>query len=247
MGTDVILITGGSRGIGAATAMAAAQGGYRVAINYLSETELATAIVERIVTAGGVAQAFAADISDSTSVIRLFREIDESLGSVRVLVNNAAISGRRQEFLQIDSRAIERVLNTNILGSFLCAREAVRRMSTDNGGEGGVIINLSSQVARFGGNQLLAYAASKGAIESFTIGLAREVANQGIRVNAVSPGIIATDQHLLRDPDAVHSESVDVPLQRLGTPTEVAEAVLWLASDKAAYITGVVLPVAGGR
>ena len=227
--------------------MAAAQGGYRVAINYLSETELATAIVESIVTAGGVAQAFAADISDSTSVIRLFREIDESLGSVRVLVNNAAISGRRQEFLQIDSRAIERVLNTNILGSFLCAREAVRRMSTDNGGEGGVIINLSSQVARFGGNQLLAYAASKGAIESFTIGLAREVANQGIRVNAVSPGIIDAGQYELSDTGAVHPTSVHIPLQRLGAPKEVAEAVLWLASDKAAYITGVVLPVAGGR
>ena len=245
--SKVILITGSSRGIGAATAIAAAREGYRVAINYLKKTESATKIVERITSAGGVAQAFPADISDSDSVDRLFGEIDGSLGSVRVLVNNAAISGQRQKFLEIDSQTIERVLNTNILGSFLCAREAVRRMSTDNGGEGGTIINLSSQVARFGGNQLLSYAASKGAIESFTIGLAREVGKQGIRVNAVSPGIVASGQHLHSDPDAAHPTSADIPLQRLGTPKEVAEAILWLASDRAAYITGVVLPVAGGR
>ena len=247
MGTGVILITGGSRGIGAATAIAAAQGGYRVAINYRAESESARSIVERIVSAGGVAQAFPADISDSDSVNQLFREIDESLGSVRVLVNNAAISGQREKILEIESQTIERVFNTNVLGSFLCAREAVRRMSTDNGGAGGAIINLSSQVARFGGNKLLSYAASKGAIETFTIGLAREVANQGIRVNAVSPGIIVAGDHLLGNPAAVHPASADIPLQRLGTPKEVAEAILWLASDEAAYITGVVLPVAGGR
>ena len=247
MGTEVVLVTGSSRGIGAATAVAAARKGYRVAINYLSEAESATSVVERIVSAGGVAQAFAADISDSASVARLFSEIDESLGPIRVLVNNAAISGFRQKFLEIDLQMIRRVLNTNVLGAFLCAREAVRRMSTENGGDGGTIVNLSSQAARFGGNQLLPYAASKGAIESFTIGLAREVANQGIRVNAVSPGIIETDQDAFSDQTSVRRILADIPLQRLGTPEEVAEAILWLASEKAAYITGVVLPVAGGR
>ena len=247
MGTEVILVTGSSRGIGAATAIAAAEQGYRVAINYLSEAESAATIVKTIVSAGGVAQAFAADISDSNSVIRLFSEIDQSLGSVGVLVNNAAISGHRQSFLEIDLQTIKRVLDVNVLGSFLCAREAVRRMSTENDGTGGIIINLSSQAARFGGNQLLPYAASKGAIESFTIGLAREVANQGIRVNAVSPGIIATDQNPLSDETSLQQILVDIPLQRLGTAEEVAEAILWLASEKAAYITGVVLPLAGGR
>ncbi|MFC3609270.1 SDR family oxidoreductase [Stutzerimonas tarimensis] len=245
----VLLITGASRGIGAATARLAAERGYRVCINYLSDDEAAEALRDEINAAGGEALTFRADVSQEPQVLALFGFVDRRLGLLDALVNNAGILERQMRLEQMSVERIERVLTTNVLGSFLCAREAVRRMSTRLGGRGGAIVNLSSMAARLGApHEYIDYAASKGAIESLTLGLAREVAAEGIRVNAVRPGLIETDIHARGgEPGRVARLRTSVPMQRGGAPEEVARAILWLLSDEASYATATFIDLAGGR
>lgn len=245
----VLLITGGSRGIGAATARLAAQSGYVVCISYLRNKAAASAVVDEIRRAGGEAIAFAADVSDEAQVIRLFEQIDEALGSVTALVNNVGILEQHMRVEHMDAGRLSRVFATNVIGSFLCAREAVRRMSTKGGGKGGVIVNISSIASRLGSpDEYVDYAASKGAIDTFTLGLAKEVAAEGIRVNAVRPGVIYTDIHASGgEPDRVDRVKGTVPMQRGGSAEEVAKSILWLLSDESSYSTGTLLDVAGGR
>jgi NAD(P)-dependent dehydrogenase (short-subunit alcohol dehydrogenase family) len=245
----VLLVTGAGRGIGAATARLAAERGYAVCVNYLRNREAALAVVADIERGGGQAIAVAADISLEAEVMRLFETIDRQLGRLDALVNNAGILERQTQVQTIDAARLQRVFATNVIGSFLCAREAVKRMSSNNGGNGGAIVNLSSLAARTGSpNEYVDYAASKGAIDSFTRGLAAEVAEQGIRVNAVRPGFIYTDMHASGgEPDRIERVKAFVPLKRGGRPEEVAQAVLWLLSDEASYTTGAFIDVAGGR
>ncbi|WP_425340080.1 SDR family oxidoreductase [Onishia taeanensis] len=245
----VLIITGGSRGIGAATARLAAQSGYAVCISYLRNKDAASAVVDEIYQAGGEAMALAADVSVEAEVVRLFEQVDEALGPVTALVNNAGVLEEHMRVAQMDAGRLSRVLSTNVIGSFICAREAVRRMSSSNGGAGGAIVNVSSAAARLGSpNEYVDYAASKGAIDTFTLGLAQEVAAEGIRVNAVRPGVIYTDIHASGgEPDRVDRVKGSVPMQRGGTAEEVANAILWLLSDEASYSTGALLDVAGGR
>lgn len=245
----VLIVTGGSRGIGAAVARLAAQGGYAVGVSYLRNRSDAEAVVASIAAKGGVALAFQADVAVERDVVRLFEQADAGLGRVTALVNNAGILEKQCRVEDMDSVRIGRIFATNVIGSFLCAREAVRRMSTRHGGAGGAIVNLSSRAARLGSpNEYVDYAASKGAIDTFTIGLAKEVAADGIRVNAVSPGVIYTDIHASGgDPGRVDRIKDSIPMRRGGTPEEVARAVLWLLSDDAAYTTGASIDVAGGR
>lgn len=245
----VLIITGGSRGIGAATARLAAQSGYAVCISYLRNKAAASAVVDEILKAGGEAIALAADVSVEAEVVRLFEQVDEALGPVTALVNNAGVLEEHMRVEQMDAGRLSRVLSTNVIGSFICAREAVRRMSSANGGAGGAIVNVSSAAARLGSpNEYVDYAASKGAIDTFTLGLAQEVAAEGIRVNAVRPGVIYTDIHASGgEPDRVDRVKGAVPMQRGGTAEEVASAILWLLSDEASYSTGALLDVAGGR
>ena len=245
----VLLVTGAGRGIGAATARLAAERGYAVCVNYLRNREAALAVVADIERGGGQAIAVAADISLEAEVMRLFETIDRQLGRLDALVNNAGILERQTQVQTIDAARLQRVFATNVIGSFLCAREAVKRMSSNNGGNGGAIVNLSSLAARTGSpNEYVDYAASKGAIDSFTRGLAAEVAEQGIRVNAVRPGFIYTDMHASGgEPDRIERVKAFVPLKRGGRPEEVAQAVLWLLSDEASYTTGTFIDVAGGR
>jgi NAD(P)-dependent dehydrogenase (short-subunit alcohol dehydrogenase family) len=245
----VLIVTGGSRGIGAATARLAAQSGYAVCISFLRDKVAASAIVDEISQAGGEAIALAADVSTEAEVVRLFEQVDEALGSVTALVNNAGILEQQTRVEHMDAARLSRVFATNVIGSFLCAREAVRRMSIKNGGAGGVIVNLSSAASRLGSpNEYVDYAASKGAIDTFTLGLAKEVASEGIRVNAVRPGFIYTDIHASGgEPGRVDRVKVSVPMQRGGTAEEVAKAILWLLSDDASYSTGALLDVAGGK
>jgi len=248
--SKVALITGSSRGIGAATAKLAARRGYAVCVNYVQNAERAEQVVAEIRAGGGRAIAVPADTANEDEVVQLFERVDHALGPLTALVNNAGILGRPGRLDGGDAAAIRRILDVNVVGTMLCSREAVKRISTKHGGAGGSIVNVSSIAATLGGaNQWLAYAASKGAVNSFTVGLAKEVAAEGIRVNAISPGLIATEIRA----DAGLGDSVDqviipqVPMGRIGTPEECAEAILWLMSTAAAYVIGAILPVTGGR
>lgn len=245
----IILITGGARGIGAAIARLAAAQGYAVCISYLKNRAAAEAVVASITGNGGVALAVQADVAVEADVVRLFAQVDASLGRVTALVNNAGMLERQARVDEMDAARISRVLATNVLGSFICAREAVRRMSTRHGGSGGAIVNLSSRAARLGSpGEYVDYAASKAAIDTLTIGLAKEVAAEGIRVNAVAPGIIYTDIHAGGgEPQRVDRLKDSIPMKRGGSPEEVAKAVLWLLSEDASYTTGATIDVAGGR
>ena len=245
----IVIITGGSRGIGAATARLAAASGYAVCISYLRNSEAADAVVQDIVNAGGKAMAVAADMSVEDDIMRLFEQVDAQLGRVTALVNNAGILERHMRVEEMDAGRLSRVLAANVIGSFLCAREAVKRMSTRHGGSGGAIVNLSSAASRLGSpNEYVDYAASKGAIDTFTLGLSKEVAAEGIRVNAVRPGVIYTDIHADGgEPGRVDRVKSAVPMLRGGQPDEVAKAILWLLSDEASYSTGAILDVTGGR
>ncbi|MGQ0710119.1 MAG: SDR family oxidoreductase [Rhodoferax sp.] len=245
----VILITGASRGIGAATALLAAQRGYAVAVNYRHEHARAQGVVDQIVQAGGRALALQADVAQEDQVVQLFETVCEQLGVPVALVNNAGMLEPQARVQDMDAARWRRVLDTNVVGTFLCAREAVRRMSTRRGGHGGAIVNLSSRAARLGAaGEYVDYAAAKAAVETFTIGLAREVGPEGIRVNVVAPGLIETELHALGgEPARVLRLASSVPLQRGGHAGEVAHAVLWLLSDEASYTTGAVLDVGGGR
>ncbi len=245
----ILLVTGGSRGIGAATAILAAARGYQVVITYLANAAAAETVVQSIQDAGGKAMAVQADVGIEADVLRLFKTIDLQLGTITALANNAGMLEKQMRLDQMSVARWQRVLNANVIGSFLCAREAVLRMSTRHGGKGGAIVNLSSAASRIGSpNEFIDYAAAKGAVDSMTIGLAKEVATEGIRVNAVRPGLIYTDIHVSAgEPGRVDRAKAGVPMQRGGTAEEVAEAVLWLLSDQASYVTGTLMDVTGGR
>ena len=245
---DVAIVTGGSRGIGAATSLLLAKAGYLVVVNYVSNAAAAKAIVTQIEKAGGKAAAIKGDVASEKDIVALFKAADQ-FGQLKVLVNNAGVVDVKARVDEMSAERLARMFAINITGSFLCAREAVKRMSTRHGGTGGAIVNLSSAAATLGApGMFVDYAASKGAIDTFTLGLAREVASEGIRVNAVRAGIIDTDIHASGgEPDRVAQIRGQLPMQREGTALEVAEAIVWLASDKASYVTGTCLGVSGGR
>lgn len=247
--SKVLVVTGGGRGIGAATALLAAKRGYAVAVNYVRNSDAADRVVEKIAKGGGKALAVAADVAVEEDVVAMFAETDRMLGRVTALVNNAGIVERRSRVEDMSAERIQRMLAVNVTGSFLCAREAVKRMSSRNGGNGGAIVNVSSVAARLGGpGDYVDYAASKGAIDSFTIGLAKEVGGEGIRVNAVRPGVIRTEIHATSgDPGRVDRIASSTPLLRAGEAEEIARSIVWLLSDEASYITGALLDVSGGR
>lgn len=240
----VLVVTGGGRGIGAATARLAAHSGYRVCVNYRKQKDAAETLAREI---GGLA--IQGDVASEADVVRLFQAVDEKLGRVNVLVNNAGIVDRGARLESMSAERIQRMLAVNVLGSFLCAREAVKRMSKRNGGAGGAIVNLSSIAAKLGApGEYVDYAAAKGAIDTFTVGLAKEVGADGIRVNCVRPGVIRTEIHLASgDPARVDRIGSAAPLGRAGEADEVARTILWLASDEASYISGALLDVSGGR
>jgi NAD(P)-dependent dehydrogenase (short-subunit alcohol dehydrogenase family) len=244
-----LLITGGSRGIGAATALLAAQRGYAVAVNYTANSLAADEIVRQIRAQGGNAMAVQADVGIEAQVMAMFQKIDAKLGRLTALVNNAGVVDVAARVDEMSVERLKRMFDINVVGSFVCAREAVKRMSTRHGGSGGVIVNVSSAAARLGGSgQYVDYAASKGAIDTLTIGLAKEVALEGIRVNAVRPGIIETDIHASGgQPDRARQMAPLVPMQRAGSADEVAQAIVWLLSDASSYTTGTLLDVTGGR
>jgi NAD(P)-dependent dehydrogenase (short-subunit alcohol dehydrogenase family) len=245
----VLLITGASRGIGAATARIAAGRGYAVCVNYRRNRDAAEAVVHDIQAAGARAVAVAADVAVEAEVVRLFQACDEALGSPVALVNNVGILETQMRVDAMDASRLARVFTTNVIGAFICAREAVRRMSSRYGGAGGAIVNVSSGASRLGSpGEYVDYAASKGAIDTLTIGLAREVAEEGIRVNAVRAGFIYTDIHASGgEPNRVDRVKALVPMKRGGSPEEVAAAILWLLSDDASYTTGAFIDVAGGK
>jgi NAD(P)-dependent dehydrogenase (short-subunit alcohol dehydrogenase family) len=245
----VMLITGASRGIGAATALKAAEQGYAVCINYLHSAELAQQLVRQIEDHGGTAIAVAGDASDESFVTTLFKIVDDEFGTLTALVNNIGVLEQKMRVDQMDMARLNRIFQTNITSHFLCAREAVLRMSTRYGGQGGAIVNVSSAASRLGSaGEYIDYAASKGAIDTLTIGLSKEVANEGIRVNCVRPGFIYTDIHASGgEPGRVDRIKETLPMQRGGTPEEVANAILWLLSEEASYVTGSFIDVAGGR
>jgi NAD(P)-dependent dehydrogenase (short-subunit alcohol dehydrogenase family) len=245
----LLLITGASRGIGAATAVLAAQQGWAVAVNYASNAQAAQSVVQQIQYAGGTAIAVQADVGDEAQILRMYAEVDSRLGRISGLVNNAGVVDVTSKVDAQSWQRWERMMRINVLGSFACAREAVHRMSTANGGSGGSIVNVSSAAARLGApGQYVDYAASKSAIDAFTIGLAKEVANEGVRVNAVRPGLIDTDIHASGGlPDRVRDLAHLVPMQRGGTAQEVAQAIVWLLSDAASYTTMTFIETSGGR
>ncbi len=245
----IILITGGSRGIGAAIALRAADAGYAVCISYINNQAAANALVNSINGKGGTAIALRADVAVDADVVQLFKQCDASLGPLTALVNNAGILEQQSRLDQMSADRISRIFATNVLGSFSCAREAIVRMSTRHGGSGGGIVNMSSRAAKLGApGEYVDYAASKAAIDTFTIGLAKEVAAEGIRVNAVSPGLIYTDIHASGgEPGRVDRLQESVPMKRGGSADEVARAVMWLLSDDASYVTGTNVDVSGGR
>ena len=246
----ILLVTGASRGIGAATALLAAESGYAVAVNYTANSLAADEVVRRIRAAGGTAMAVQADVSIEADVLTLFKKVDAKLGRLTALVNNAGVVDQASRVDAMDLARLQRMFAINVFGSFLCAREAIKRMSTRYpDGAGGAIVNVSSAAARLGApGQYVDYAAAKGAVDTFTIGLAKELAGEGIRVNAVRPGIIETEIHASGGlPNRARDLAPQVPMQRAGTAHEVAETVVWLLSEKSAYTTGALLDVAGGR
>lgn len=245
----VLVITGASRGIGAATALLAASRGYDICVNYRSDKSSADRVVASIAHAGVRAIAVQADVAFEADVLRMFRTVERELGTIDALVNNAGMLEPQMRFADMSIERMQRVLQANVIGSMLCAREAVQRMSTRLGGKGGAIVNLSSMAARLGSpNEYVDYAASKGAIDTFTVGLAKEVGGEGIRVNAVRPGLIYTDMHASGgEPGRVDRLSSSVPMLRGGTAEEVARAILWLLSEEASFVTGTFIDVSGGR
>jgi len=243
-----LIVTGAGRGIGAAIATLAGKRGYVVAVNFSAARTAANTVVNEIEAAGGRALAIHADISREDQIISLFQTAERELGPIKALVNNAGITGGCARVENITAEAIEKTLAVNVTGSILCAREAVRRMSTKRSGSGGCIVNISSIATRTGApGEWVHYSASKGAINTFTIGLAREVATEGIRVNAVSPGLVETEIHADGEPGRLQRLMPTIPMGRAGQPTEVAEAVLWLLSPAASYVTGSILEIGGGR
>jgi len=245
----ILVVTGASRGIGAATARLAAARGYAVCVNYLRDRAAAEGVVAEIASAGGRAIAVPADVAVEADVVRMFRTVDEKLGRLTALVNNAGILDRQTKVESMDAARMNRIFAVNITGTFLCAREAIRRMSTRHGGAGGAIVNVSSGAARLGSpGEYVDYAASKGAVDTMTVGLAQEVAEEGIRVNAVRPGFIYTGMHAAGgEPDRVDRVKAFVPMKRGGRAEEVAHAILWLVSDEASFSTGTFIDVTGGR
>ncbi|WP_313407666.1 SDR family oxidoreductase [Stutzerimonas kunmingensis] len=245
----VMLITGASRGIGAATARLAAYQGYALCLNFHQREDAVKQVLEQVRAAGVSAMTVKADVADESQVLQMFDMIDREFGRLDVLVNNAGMLEQQMRLEQMDAARWTRVLGANVIGSFLCAREAIKRMSTQRGGQGGSIINLSSIAAQLGApGEYIDYAAAKGAIDSMTVGLAREVAGEGIRVNAVRPGVIHTEIHASGgEPDRIERVKASVPMGRGGQAEEVAEAILWLASERASYTTGALLDVSGGR
>lgn len=246
--SGVLLVTGASRGIGAATAVAGARAGNAVAVHYATHGEEADAVCAKIRGAGGRAIAISGDMASEADIVRMFEVVDSQLGTISALVNNAGSVIAVRAIEDIDSSIIDRILAVNLAGPIYCCREAVRRMSTARGGNGGAIVNISSMAALLGGlpNEV-PYAATKGGIDSLTIGLAREVATQGIRVNAIRPGVIDTSIHDLHGEGFIEHFSPNLPMKRAGTASEVAEAVIWLLSSAASYVTGSILNVSGGR
>jgi len=245
----IVLITGGSRGIGAATALLAARRGFTVAINYARQADTAQALVQRIEAEGGRAMAVQADVGDEAQVLDMYAQVDAKLGRIWALVNNAGIVDVKARLDEMSVARLERMMRINVVGAFVCAREAVKRMSTRHGGTGGVIVNLSSAAARIGSpDQYIDYAASKGAIDTLTTGLAKEVAEEGIRVNGVRPGLIDTEIHASGGiPDRAFQLAHTVPMKRTGTAQEVANGIVWLLSPEASYVTGATIDVTGGR
>ncbi len=245
----IVLVTGGSRGIGAATAVLAAAQGYAVAVNYSHNAQAAAQVVQQIEAAGGRAIAVQGDVGLEADIMAVFAQVDARLGAITALVNNAGVVDVACRVEAMGAARLKRMFDINVLGSMLCAREAIKRMGTQHGGAGGAIVNLSSVAARLGGpGQYVDYAATKGAIDTFTVGLAKELATQGIRVNAVRPGIIDTDIHASGgEPDRAAQMAPLVPMQRAGSTLEVAQAIVWLLSDASSYCTGTFIDVAGGR
>jgi len=245
----VLLVTGGSRGIGAAICLTAAAKGWRVAVNYAANKTAADAVVAEIAAGGGEAFAIKGDVGNAADIVAIFQDVDEHFGRLDGLANNAGIVDAPARVDEMSVERIERMMRINVTGSILCAAEAVRRMSTRHGGRGGAIVNISSMAAIIGSpSQYVDYAASKAAIDTFTIGLAREIATEGVRVNAVRPGVIDTEIHASGGlPDRARDMAPSIPMQRAGTAEEIADAVLYLLSSEASYITGSILNVSGGR
>lgn len=249
MTMKTVLVTGGSRGIGAATSILAAKAGYKVAVNFASNEAAARKVVAEIEAAGGEAFAVRGDVGSQADVVAMFKSVDDRFGRLDALVNNAGIVDVKARVDEMDFARIERMMRINVIGSFLCAREAVKRMSTRHGGRGGVIVNVSSVAATLGsGGEYVDYAASKGAIDTMTVGLAREVATEGIRVSAVRPGLTETEIHASGgQPDRVERLAGAIPMGRGGRAEEIAAAIVWFLSDAASYATGALLTVSGGR